>query len=148
MFTSKGSTSSNFNGLSEETLHRINIDVSEFNEYKEKITNELLYYMKQKRQDQESTDILQTINLSEVLLRCYNNVPRIYFDQNFHFDFKGNLSRDIDQMNETHERISEYLEEVDINLFYQIQTRFNEFLEIILDLNEMQNLIDDCLQKI
>lgn len=48
-------------------------------------------------------------------------------------------------MNDAQENLSTYLDEVDINLFYQIQSRFNEFLNIILDLNQMQTLIDFCL---
>ncbi|KAL4462624.1 hypothetical protein ABPG74_000454 [Tetrahymena malaccensis] len=148
IFTGRGSTSAGSTPVSEQTLNKINIDISEFNDYKERIQNELFRYMNQKRQDQESMDILQTINLNEVLLRCYKNVPSIYFYSDFHFDFKAHLSRDVNQMNETQDQISEYLEEVDINLFYQIQTRFNQFLSIILDLNEMQSLIDDSLKKI
>lgn len=51
-------------------------------------------------------------------------------------------------MNEIQEVLTAYLDDVEINLFYQIYNRFNEFLTVILNLNQMRRAIDDNLSKI
>jgi len=38
-------------------------------------------------------------------------------------------------MNGSQNELAEFLDEVEINLFYQIYNRFNEFLTVLLNLN-------------
>lgn len=60
-----------------------------------RITNDLSQYLRQKRMDAESIDVLSTIDLNQVLLRCFREVPAQYFDANYHFDMKSHACRDI-----------------------------------------------------
>lgn len=44
--------------------------------------------------------------------------------------------------------MAEYLDEIELNLYYQITTRFQSFLDMILNLNKMEGQIDESLNKI
>ena len=44
--------------------------------------------------------------------------------------------------------MTEYLDEIELNLYYQITTRFQTFLDMILNLNKMEGEIDESLNKI
>lgn len=130
-------------------LQKINIDPSEFDDYKIKVIKEFEEYAKNKRRNAQPDDsAVQQIDLGEVLLRCYEIVPKVYFEQKFLFDFQCLSSKDITRMNEIQETLTAYLDDVEINLFYQIYNRFNEFLTVILNLNQMRHAIDANLSKI
>ena len=58
-----------------------------------------------------------TINLSEILVKCYNKVEKAYFDSNFNFNYSL-LVLNMGELNKTLEKLTEYLDEVEINLFY------------------------------
>ena len=45
-------------------------------------------------------------------------------------------------------KISEYLDEVEVNLYYQITNRFEEFMKVIINLNEMTKEIDSSIHNI
>ncbi|EGR27391.1 hypothetical protein IMG5_196610 [Ichthyophthirius multifiliis] len=136
-----------YKGLSKDILQKIQINSTEFDDYKFKIAPDLQVYTRNKFNKQSSQESLQLINLNQVLLDCYKDVPSIYFDSNFIFDFQC-LQRDVLKVIDFQDNLTMHLDEVEINLFYQINNKFNEFLAVILNLNSMQELIANCLQKI
>ena len=44
--------------------------------------------------------------------------------------------------------MAEYLDEIELNLFSQITTRFQSFLDMILNINKMEGEINESLDKI
>jgi hypothetical protein len=44
--------------------------------------------------------------------------------------------------------MNEYLDEIVVNLYFQISKRFGEFMDIILNLNKMNQEIDNSLKNI
>jgi vacuolar protein sorting-associated protein 54 len=101
--------------------------------------NNNMRLLKQKEKDK--------INLPQELITCFKNVPQTFFDDKFVFNFSY-LDRNALKMGQIQEDLSEHLDLVEMNLFYQITSRFQEFLDVILKLNEMEKQIENCLNGI
>ncbi|CAD8142649.1 unnamed protein product [Paramecium octaurelia] len=93
----------------------------------------------------QSSDIPD--DLDEMVLGCYNTVPAYFFDQPFRFNYQL-FSLGKEKINQYLEEIKDHLDDVEITLFFQINSRFDKFLSVILNLNEMNQIIDQNIKKV
>ncbi len=135
--------------ISEEIIQQLNVDPASFNDYLRRIKIPYQQYLSLKRSaahaNQEDRD--NKNSLADSLKKCFKSVPSHFFNDSFAVQ-PSIFSRNIGKMNDIQQDYSLYLDEVEINLFYQINTRFNQFLTVILNLNSMQKSIDSSLYKI
>jgi len=89
----------------------------------------------------------EQVNNAANLIKCYETVPSQYFDQDFMFNFQY-LVKDKSLLFKAQEDLSESLDLVDESLYHQITHRFEEFLEILLKLNNLESQIHNSVYSI
>lgn len=92
----------------------MNVDSREFIQYVKLIGPHLQEYL---RLQVTSQQVPMHIDLDSLSVSCYENVPSIFFDRNYRFNFES-LVESKEEINERQEQLSSYLDEVDMNLFY------------------------------
>jgi len=89
----------------------------------------------------------EQVNNAANLIKCYETVPSQYFDEDFMFNFQY-LVKDRSVLFKAQEDLSESLDLVDESLYHQITHRFEEFLEILLKLNNLESQIHNSVYSI
>lgn len=142
----------------------LSVKYEDFRDYMKDITKVLEIYQKNKAIKNVRQREKELINISESLVKCYRVVKPYFFDERFIFDFSY-FVRDIQQLRNTQEevffavilfvtndirkfKLTEYLDHVELNLFYQITNKFHEFMDVIINLNEMEKEVENCLSTI
>ncbi|KAM3147169.1 Vacuolar protein sorting-associated protein 54 [Paramecium bursaria] len=85
-------------------------------------------------------------DLDQMIVNCYQKVPSYYFQPDYHFNFT--VLCESNKIGPHLEDQQHYLDEVEITLFYHINTKFDQFLSVILQLNSMNGLIESNMKKV
>ncbi|EAR92916.1 Vps54-like protein (macronuclear) [Tetrahymena thermophila SB210] len=136
--------------LSEEELQKLTISISDFDQYKNRILTDYKEYQHQKQQNGSFEDHLHDMHLNKNLINCYSKVPTIFFKEyeNENYPFFNDIGRDVRALMQYQNQLVEYLDEVELNLFYQVYFRFNQILEMILNFDKMGSKCEENLQKV
>ena len=102
----------------------------------------------------------EQINMAASLVKCYDLVPHQYFDEGFMFNFEY-LTKDKSMIMKAQEEVcisceldlmykqlSESLDLVEVNLYHQVTSRFEEYLDVLLKINQLENQIQTSLYSI
>ncbi|KAL4451071.1 hypothetical protein ABPG74_021393 [Tetrahymena malaccensis] len=136
--------------LSEEELQKLTISISDFDQYKNRILTDYKEYQHQKQQNGSFEDHLHDMHLNKNLINCYSKVPSIFFKEyeNEQYPFFNDIGRDVRALMQYQNQLVEYLDEVELNLFYQVYFRFNQILEMILNFDKMGTKCEENLLKV
>ncbi|KAL4490905.1 hypothetical protein ABPG72_008641 [Tetrahymena utriculariae] len=136
--------------LSEEELQKLTISISDFDQYKNRILLDYREYQHQKQQNGSFEDHLHDMHLNKNLINCYSKVPQIFFKEyeNENYPFFNDIGRDVRALVQYQNQLVEHLDEVELNLFYQVYFRFNQILEMILNFDKMGTKCEENLQKV
>jgi len=123
------------------------VQQKDFDAYVRKIQKVYDIYKKHNASRLKKLKNKEQVNITGSLMKCYEAVPQQYFEKDFSFDFQY-FTRDKEKLFQIQEDLGEYLDHVELNLYYQITSRFQEFLDVILKLNQMEAQIQNCLYSI
>lgn len=125
----------------------LKIQEKDFEIYIAKVKKAYELYKKNNNSRLKKHKSKEQVNITGTLMKCYEIVPVKYFDPDFVFNF-AYFTKEKEKIAQLQENLGEFLDHVELNLYYQITNRFQEFLDVILKLNQMDIQIHNCLHSI
>ena len=119
----------------------------EFNNYILKYSKAYSSYESQKFIESADNQKNFDVDINKSLLDCYKNIPSFYFEAEFHLNLT-NLDQEMSSLETEQKKLTVFLDEIEINLFYQITRKFNDIFKAVVDLKKMENEIDSSLEYI
>lgn len=124
-------------------------DTSEFDDYLERAPTKEVGRLKSKKGATSRTVIHNSVNM-ELIQKCYRNIPERYFSEGSPEQIIDAqlFRRDRRKLEDAQDKIAGHLDEIELCLFNQVTSRFDEFVSVLMAIESLDLLVKENLNRL